>query len=39
MISLLAAFICVGILLFCLICLVAWFCDHNRPINLGGKRK
>jgi hypothetical protein len=39
MMSLLAALLCVGIVLFYIIYLIAWFATRNRAINLGGKRK
>ena len=39
MIQILAPLLCVGIVLFCIIYLVAWFATRNRPIKLGGKRK
>ena len=39
MMSLLAALLCVGIVVFYIIYLVAWFSIRNRPINLGGKIK
>jgi len=39
MMTLLAALLCIGILLFCIIYLIAWFAIRNRPIKLGGKRK
>jgi len=35
--SMLAAVVCAGIVLFCIVCLVAWFAYRNRPIKLGGK--
>ena len=39
MIPILAALLCVGIVFFCIIYLVAWFSYRNQPIKLGGKRK
>ena len=39
MITALAAALCVGIVIFGIICLVAWFSYRNRPIKLGGKRQ
>jgi|GEM_PF-3218485 len=34
----LAALLCVGTVLFCIIYLVAWFATCNRPIKLGGRK-
>lgn len=39
MIPILAALICVGIVVFGIACLVAWFSYRNRPVKLGGKHK
>jgi hypothetical protein len=37
MITFLAAVVCIGLLVFCVVCLVAWFAYRNRPVKLGGK--
>jgi|GEM_PF-2809513 hypothetical protein len=38
MIEILATILCVVIVLFGIVCLVAWFAYRNQPINLGGKK-
>jgi hypothetical protein len=38
MMPLFAASLCVGIILFCIIYLVAWFAIRNRPIKLGERK-
>ena len=38
MISILAALACLGLLAFCIVCLVAWFAYRNRPIKLGERK-
>jgi hypothetical protein len=39
MMRLLAGIICIAIVIFFTVYLVAWFATRNRPIKLGGKRK
>jgi hypothetical protein len=36
--AILAALICIGLLAFCIVCLVAWFSYRNRPIKLGERK-
>jgi uncharacterized membrane protein YqiK len=38
MIEILATILCVAIVVFCVVCLVAWFFYRNRPIKLGERK-
>ena len=38
MIPILAGAVCIGLVLFCIVCLVAWFSYRNRPIKLGERK-